>query len=106
MGNDSSVPILNMKTRDNWCCRRGTTQISKVLCYDHMKMKKAICESIRSYILDPNTKAVALKCLMEGENIIDKVVTFLERFYQQIEGDATNSSKREKASWNLTMETL
>ena len=98
MGNDSSVPILNVKTRDKCLSLGCTAEICKVLCYNRVQAKKDIREGIRSYILDPNTKAVALKCLTEGENIINKVVTFLERFYQQVKGDATNSSNRKKAS--------
>ena len=79
MGNDSSVPILNMKTQDKCLSLGCTAEISKVLCYNRVQTKKEIREGIRFYILDMNTKAVSLKCLTEGVNIIDKVVSHFSR---------------------------
>ena len=42
-----------------------TTKISKISCYNRVKMKNSIRWGISSYILDPNTKTVALKCVSE-----------------------------------------
>ena len=45
---------------------------------------KATREGTRSYILDPNTEAVALKCLIEWVNFIDGAVTLIWYFPRTI----------------------
>ena len=82
MGDDSSVPIPNLKIRYNWWSRGGTAGVSKVVCYNHVKEEMAIRWGISTYILDTNLKDVALKYLTKNVNLIDGVVTFFERFYQ------------------------
>lgn len=47
-------------------------------------MGKATREGTRSYILDPNTKAIALKFLIEWVNFIDGAVTLIWYFPRTI----------------------
>lgn len=46
MGDDPSVPIPNLKTRDKWWSRGGTAGVSTVLRDNLVKAKKAVHEGI------------------------------------------------------------
>ena len=96
--------IPNLKTRDKWWSRGGTTGVSSVLWENLKKVKKAIHTGITSFILDPVARVVATECLTLIISFIEGATAFLEQFYQQLKADATNSSVRRKSAWDLTME--
>ena len=59
---------------------------------------------ISSYIVNPVARLVALEYLNLAVTFVEGVLNFLERYYQQMKGDASDTSRRGKIAWDLTME--
>ena len=104
IGDDPSVPIPNLKTRYKWWSRGGTTGISAILRDNLKKANKAMQAGISSYIVNHVALMVALECLNLEGTLVEGSLKFLERFYQQMKGDASDTSRRGKIAWDLTME--
>ena len=59
---------------------------------------------ISSFIVNPVVRPVALEYLNLAGTFVEGVLIFLEHFYQQMKGDALDTSRRGKIDWDLTME--
>ena len=79
-------------------------RISAILRDNLKKAKKAVQAGIGSYTVDPVSRLVALECLNLAGTFVEGSLNFLERFYQQMKGEALDSSRRGKVAWDLTME--
>ena len=83
------------------CC--GTAGFNSILRDNLKKVKKSIYAGTTSFIRDPVARVVATECLTLKTTSFS-FTSFLERFYQQLKADATDSSTRGRAAWDLTME--
>lgn len=83
------------------CC--GTAGFNSILRDNLKTVKKSIYAGTTSFIRDPVARVVATECLTLKTTSFS-FTSFLERFYQQLKADATDSSTRGRAAWDLTME--
>ena len=86
-----------------WWSRGGTAGISAILRYNLKKAKKKVQAGVSSYIINHVARLVALECLNLAGTFVEGSLKFLERLYQQMKGGDSDTSRRGKTDWDLTM---